>query len=429
MHYVFFEMRQWILGFILAGIALGMLPSGKLRADETSQPPKAEVSQEAQMQTVVQDNKAFALQLYAQLKKQQGNLIFSPYSISSALAMTYVGASGVTFDEMQRALHFSLGQQETLNAFSKLNRFFTTHTSDSDPNFRLLLANSLWVQSGFSLLPSFVDKISGSFLSVLRSVDFANQTEAARTEINQWVKEHTQGRIVDLLQSRDIKPSTRTVLVSAIYLKASWQTVFESKNTQQAPFIALDRTSTVSMMDNTSMYSLYKDDSFAMVEIPYKIAGMSSPKLAMLVLLPHDKNEIGSLENQLTDVSLGQWIDSMKRQRVHLLLPKFTFAEGFSLNDVLKQLGMTSAFIPNQADFSKMTGNKDLMIGQVAHKAFIVVDENGTEAAAATSVSMNLTAVYEPELPYEFRADHPFVFVIYEKSTGSILFMGRVMSP
>lgn len=418
-------MRHWFLGLMILGCAFGIVPSVPLQGEDKPQPPKNE---EASMQTVAKDNQTFALQLYAELKKQQGNLIFSPYSISSALAMTYAGAAGKTLEEMQKTLHFSLGQSETLNGFAALNRFFTAHSSDADPNFRLLLANSLWVQSGFNLLPSFTDDMTTYFLSALRVADFAHQTEAARTAINQWVREHTQGRIVDLIQPNNLKPSTRSVLVSAIYMKANWQDAFDPKNTQSAPFFAGDKTIAVSMMDKTAFYPLYKSDSFAMLEIPYKPAGTASPKLAMLVILPQDRNDLGTVEGQLTESNLMQWIDSMKRQRVHLLLPKFTFTAGFSLNDTLQQLGMVAAFNPSEADFSKMTGSKDLSISQVAHKAFIAVDEYGTEAAAATSVTMNLTAVFEPEPPYEFRADHPFIFVIYDKSTGSILFMGRVLS-
>ena len=431
------KIGPYIFCLLLAIVAFGAFPAVELHAlvqneqnpQSKNSNPDASEPAEIKIQSVVRDNNTFATQLYALLKKQEGNLFFSPYSISSALAMTYAGASGITQEQMQKVLHFSLPETETLAGFSALQHFFTRR-SDVELSPRLLLANSLWIQSGFSLLPSFLDVMTRNFLAALHEVDFSKHTEDARTEINRWVKEHTEGRISDLLSSNDLQSSTRLVLASAIYMKANWLVPFDEKNTHSGSFFSPGKTVSVPMMDHTGFFPLYQGDSFAALELPYRSApGTSSPKLAMLVLLPKEKQGIASFEAELTEPNLAKWITLLKQQRVHILLPKFTFTQSFSLNDALKNLGMGSAFIPNQADFSRMTGSKDLMIGQVVHKAFIAVDENGTEAAAATAVSMNLTAILEPEKPYEFIVDHPFGFVIFEKTTGSILFIGRVSTP
>lgn len=376
---------------------------------------------------LVKDNNLFALRLYAQLRSSSGNLVFSPYSISSALGMVYVGAAGSTAEQMKKALSFTMHHPEQEAAFYWLTKYLTTYTSDFGPNFRLLIENSLWIQNGQQLLPAFQKTMNDYFRANIRQVDFISRSDAVRDMINRWVADHTQGRITSILQPNDLTSSTRLVLVSAFYMKARWNQVFDVTRTQKASFFPVSsKTISVPMMETTATFPFYQDELVQVLELPYALPKRDSLELTMVVMLPAKGVDIADLETKLSGDQLQHWRSRLVQQRVDVIFPKFTSTAAFSLNDSLQNMGMKDAFT-NRADFSRITGAADLSIGKVLHKAFIAVDENGTEAAAATAVTMNRTSMSAP--PVVFRADHPFIYMIIEKTTGSILLMGRLSTP
>jgi serpin B len=395
-------------------------------APEVPENVGASIDQE-KIDVLVKGNNLFALRLYGQLRSSNGNLVFSPYSISSALGMLYAGAAGSTAEQMKKVLNFSLHQPDQEAAFYWLTKYLTAYTSDFGPNFRLLIENSLWVQNGQPLLPEFQKTMSDYFRTNIKQVDFISRSDATRNTINRWVADHTQGRITTILQPNDLASSTRLVLVSAFYMKARWNQVFDASRTQKAPFFpAPSKTILVSMMETTASFPFYQDENVLVVELPYAPPKRDFLQLAMLVMLPAKGLDLDDLEKKLSGDQLQKWRTQMVEQRVNVILPKFTSTAAFSLNDSLQNMGMKDAFT-NGADFSRITGTTDLSIGKVLHKAFISVDENGTEAAAATAVTMNRTSM--PSQPVVFRADRPFVYIVVEKSTGAILLMGRLSTP
>lgn len=373
------------------------------------------------LQNLVDSNNAFAWKLYSQFDEEDGNLIFSPYSISTAFAMVYAGSEGRTAQEIKKVFQFPSAQKQVAEVYNELQSHLSALGMAND-NLQLMPANSLWMQTGFPIIPEFLKTITNQFKGALRRVDFVGQQEIARGEINRWVREKTQGKIVDILQPHTISSSTRLVLISALYLKGRWQTPFDSKLTRQAPFFpSQERSVTVPMMENTATYRYGRQKEFAIIELPYtSVKGM---ELSFFVLLPHAKNGLEDLEKTWTPSQWKDWLLDMKMEQVKLTLPKFKITWETSLKDTLQQMGLRAPF-SDEADFSRIVQGKALQIGQALHKAFIAVDESGTEAAAATSVSINLTSMQGP--PILFKADHPFLFIIAEQETGAILFIGRL---
>jgi serpin B len=374
------------------------------------------------VQQLIHGNNTFAFELYALLQEQSGNLFFSPYSISSALAMTYAGARGNTALEMQQVLHFSLGEEETHPAFSELNR--ALRKLQKKGALQLLIANSLWPQKEYPLLLDYRRLTQDYYGISITPVDYINTTEAARQTINQWVEDQTQARIKELIQPGHLTPSTRLALVNAIYFKGIWEHPFNSKYTAEAVFhVTPQQTTTVFMMTQTRSFRYAEEEDLQMMELPY-----AGGALSMLVILPKGNDALDKVEAKLTPDHLERWRQHLSEQEVCIRLPKFRITWGaYALNKSLESLGMTNAF-STAADFSGMSSQTPgLFIGMVLHKAFIAVNEEGTKAAAATAVTMLEKSLPRP-IPV-FNADHPFIFLIEDHRTGSILFLGRVDDP
>ncbi len=366
-------------------------------------------------------NNAFALNLYGKLKDQEGNLFFSPFSISTALAMTYAGARGETEAQMRKALHFYMGQRGLHPACKSLIEDLNARQKAG--GYELSVANALWGQKGYGFLKEFLDLTRENYGAGLNEVDFAGATEAARQGINKWAEDETRGKIKDLIPPGVLNALTRLVLTNAIYFKGNWASQFKKGDTQNAPFTLLDgKKVNVPMMQQTRKYPYLKTDTFQALELPYV-----GEELSMVVLLPRKVDGLADFEKSLTHKGLTEWVEALRKEEVAVYLPKFKMTSSFSLSEVLQSLGMPDAFSLGLADFSGMTGNKDLFISAVIHKAFVDVNEEGTEAAAATAGVMALERVPAP--PPVFRADHPFLFLIRDRRTGSILFMGRVVNP
>jgi len=345
---------------------------------------------------------------------QDGNLFLSPYSVSSALAMVYGGARGETAEQMNLTLHFG-GQGATHPAFSHLRA--TLNGIQKKGHVQLSVANSLWPQKGYAFLPDYLSLTTEFYGSEIVPVDFKGDTENARQKINGWVEDETNDRIKDLIPEGMLDPLTRLVLANAIYFKGDWANQFKPGRTRPAPFKLIDGTSVdVPMMSQTEDFRLAHTDEFQALELPYE-----GGDLSMLILLPGESDKLPNLEKSLTlETITGLEFNEME---VMVQLPKFKLESTFYLGRALAAMGMPLAF-SRQADFSGMDGSKELYIGAVVHKAFVEVDEKGTEAAAATAVGMRVTS-----MPPQFIANRPFLFLIRENFTGVILFIGRVADP
>jgi len=372
------------------------------------------------------NNAAFAFDLYRLLADGGNNLFFSPHSISLALAMTYAGARTDTERQMADALRFVMPQDRLHPTFNALDQVLATRGEGADgkdeQGFRLNIVNAIWGQSGFEFLEPFLDVLAESYGAGLRVLDFAGDSEGSRVKINHWVSEQTEGRIEDLIPAGAIDALTRLVLTNAIYYNAAWASPFTPERTQDGEFSLLEgNTVTVPMMRQSEHLGYAPGAGFQAVELPY-----DGHELSMIILLP-DTGEFAAFEEALDADLFGSIIDSIELQQVALAMPKFEFESEFNLNRALAELGMATAF-GGDADFSGMTGGTDLFISDVIHKAFVSVDEAGTEAAAATAVVMRLTAA-GPEEPVEVVVNRPFVFAIRDIQTGAVLFVGRVVDP
>lgn len=378
----------------------------------------------ADEQNVIAGNTEFATDLYAKLRTQDGNLFFSPYSISTALAMTYGGARGETAEQMATALHFDLPEGELAPAFGELQGGL--NAVQSEGYVQLAVANSLWPQAGYKFRQDYLDLCDKYYGTSIQPVDYIGNTEGARQTINAWVEKKTNDKIVDLLKPGALTRETRLTLVNAIYFKGSWVNKFKPEATHDEPFHVSPETSvTAPLMHQTDEFGYAEFPYLQVLELPY-----TGGEVSMVVLLPRTVDGIGKLEAQLTPPNLAKWTAPLESQQVQVFLPKFKATSEFSLGRTLAEMGMPDAFIYGKADFSGMDGARDLYISKVVHKAYVDVDEEGTEAAAATGVVMTRALAMPDEQPIPvFRADHPFLFLIRDNQTGSILFLGRVMDP
>ena len=376
------------------------------------------------MQNITASNTEFASDLYAKLRSQDGNLFFSPYSISTALAMTYGGARGETAKQMAQTFHFDLPDNQLAPAFGALAN--SLNAVQSKGQVRLAIANSLWPQAGYPFRQDYLDLCEKYYGASIQPVDYAGNTEGARKTINTWVERKTMDKIVDLLKPGTLNQTTSLVLVNAIYFKGNWVHKFKPEATRDAPFhVSPETTATAPLMHQTDDFGYAEFPDLQVLELPYL-----GNDVSMVVLLPRDADGLGKLEEQLTAPKLAAWTAALKSQKVQVFLPKFKATSQFSLGGTLAEMGMPDAFVYPKADFSGMDGTHNLYISDVIHKAYVDVDEQGTEAAAATGVLMRAGAIARPMAPIPvFRADHPFLFLIRDNRTGSVLFLGRVTDP
>ena len=365
---------------------------------------------------LVKASNQFGLDIYSRLSQKPGNVFISPWSLSSALSMTYEGARGDTADEMKNVMHLpdaEARQSSFARLFNDINK--------KDKKYLLYTANALWAQEGFDFLPEYFNLVEKYYAGKASNVDFAGDLEESRKTINKWVKDNTNDRIKNLFPSGSLNALTRLVLTNAVYFKGSWDMQFDKKSTHSADFRtgagSVVQVDMMSMQDKE--FSYYEDDKLQVLEMDY-----AGDDLSMLVLLPKEDG-LDWLESTISADALADWRKGLHEEKLDVYIPKFTFETKYFLNDVLKEMGMPLAF-SEDADFSGMDGRKDLFIGIVVHQAFVEVNEEGTEAAAATGVGMTLTAM---PMTKTFRADRPFLFVIQQKNTGNILFLGRVVDP
>lgn len=371
---------------------------------------------------VVKANNRFAFDFYSNIKDKQENkeknIFFSPYSISTALAMTCEGARGKTAEEMQSVFHFPKDDNVRRSSFAAVYN----KLNPVNAGYKLSTANSLWVQQDYPFLSEYLTAVEKYYAGKATNVDFVHKTEETRQTINKWVEDETNNKIKDLIPQGTLDAATRLVLTNAIYFKGTWVKQFEKSETSEADFkVSEEKTVRVQMMsrtDDKSLFNYAETDDLQILEMMYK-----GEKISMIVLLP--KNNMSSVENLINSEKLTEWRGMLKEERVNVYMPKFTFTTKYDLNENLIEMGMPSAFSFGAADFSGMDGSKSLFISKVLHQAFIDVNEQGTEAAAATAVIVTMGISLHPT----FNADHPFIFLIQDRETGNILFMGRVVDP
>jgi len=417
---------------LIASIQMAQPAAGEVLESDKERVTSPNVSA-ADVALLVEGNSAFALELYQAIREEEGNLFYSPYSISVALAMTYAGARGETTQQMADTLHFLLEQEKLHPAFNWLDVEFAKRGEGAEgkdgEGFRLNIVNAIWGQKDYEFLTDFLDVLAENYGAGLRILDFMTETEKSRLAINDCVSDQTEGRIEDLIPQGAIDALTRLVLANAIYFNAAWEHPFDKKITADGPFYLLDGGQVgVPMMRQTKSFGYTEGEGYQAVELRYDIGELSDGKaLSMVIMLP-ETGQFEAFEGGLQAQKLDDIISDLRLTEVALTMPKFEFDSEFSLKDTLAEMGMPDAFSPDDADFSGMTGNRELFISDVVHKAFVSVDEAGTEAAAATAVIVGTTSVpVEPPVPVTI--DRPFIFLIRDIETGAILFIGRVVNP
>lgn len=377
---------------------------------------------------VIQGNNQFALDLYQRYQSKEGNIFFSPYSISTAFAMSYEGARSTTADQIRQTLHFPTDrntlQNGSLALYSQINQ----------PNkpYQLSTANALWAEKTYPFSQEYLNAAKEFYRGEIMNLDFVNNAETSRVFINDWVAKRTNDKILDLLPANSLDSLTRLVLTNAVYFKGDWVKQFDPELTRPDKFqLNSTETADIELMRATSeeaTFNYAESEQMQIIELPY-----SGDDLSMLIMLPKntdETNNLAALEKNFTIDQLANWKSNLQNKRVFLYLPKFKLETSYDLAQDLIELGMPEAF-STEADFSGMTGFKDLNISAVIHKAFVEVNEEGTEAAAATAISQRAGSAYNPNAPVipTFRADHPFILLIQQKENGNILFMGRISNP
>ena len=401
------------------------------RTDEPMATPQtAAPATRAEQAQLAQDNAEFALNLYHELRATRDNLFYSPYSVSQALAMTYAGARGDTERSMADTLHFTLPQERLHQTFQALREELASRTQDNGAvgDFSLHIANAVWGQEDHPFSPAFTDTLSEKYAAGVKPADYTGNPDGATEEINAWVADQTKDRIKNLVPPGAIDPLTRMVLTNAIYFKAPWTEQFRPAT--PGPFRLLDGSAvTTDMMTHDSEdYAHAAAESYQAVDLPYQ-----GHQTSMTLVVP-DEGRFQEVEDSLDALKLQDIFAKLQSRHVYLEMPKFRIESKFRLNNTLKQMGMPNAFDSTAADFSGMDESscaagdpRCLYIGATIHQSFISVDEKGTEAAAATAVLMRNESM--PQNPVSLTIDRPFIFVIRDRPTGAILFIGRLTDP
>ena len=363
-----------------------------------------------------------ATSLYRSLAADRENLFFSPYSISAALAMCQEGASGATREEIEAALGRRGEGDRLIEAFGDLQQVLASRARPAPKPFHLSIASSLWCQTGYPVNPAFMETLRNQLGADVKETDFAGAPTEAVRDVNLWVNEATRGKIREILFESQLDALTRVILANAIYFKAPWLNQFDEEDTKPEPFRLLHgRRVDVPMMHATEYRRYARGRRFQALEVPY-----GNERVVMLLLLP-DEGQFEAVERELDVGSVVELTRSVNSVEVALALPRFRVESSLNLCEALTRIGIKGAFAPG--DFTRVSTEPGFALGDVLHKAVVDVDERGTEAAAVTAMVMLGAAARKPPRPIEFRVDRPFLFLIEDKPTGTILFLGRVLDP
>jgi serpin B len=368
------------------------------------------------LSSLVDSLNLFSIDFYQKISEnKKDNIFFSPYSIFVALSMAYEGAYGNTAQQMYNILRFLQNDSATQGSFGRIYNLL----NQKQTGYKISTANAFWIQQNYPFLSGYVNLLKNYYMAEANELDFSKNVEAAGI-INSWIENQTNGKIKDMIDSAALSEFTRLVLTNAIYFKGLWENPFDPKYTSQMDFkLNSNETAKVDIMSLTGCTFNYTEtDELQILKLPYKESDLS-----MVIILPKD-NDISIADSALNALDLEDWRSSLQEIKINIDIPKFKFETEYNLNNILKNMGMIDAFSANDADFSGMDGTKNLFISNVLHKAFVEVDEEGTEAAAATAVIVTTSMITT-----NFNADHPFVFLIQHEETGAILFMGKIMNP
>lgn len=411
----------FVIGLIILIVLTLPVSTAHAQQAETVQSDAAQQQDGDPVTELVDGNSEFAFDLYAALRENEGNLFYSPYSISTAFGMVYAGAGGNTEQQIADTMHFTLPQEELHPAFNALNQTLSSSTvTEDDVPFTLTVANSLWPQVDYAFQQSFMDTMSENYADSLQEVDYSTEAtrEEARLSINEWISDNTAGKFEELLKPGILKPETRLAIVNAIYFNAEWVKEFDEASARS--FVRLDEsTVTVPMMSKRDDLGYTNGKDYQAVALPYK-----GERGQMIVILP-DEGQFAEVEERLSTEFLQQMLEQLRVQDMFINFPKFDFEADIDLRRLLPEMCMTDAFLEGAADFTRMTQEEPLVLTDALHKASITVNERGTEAVGVTVVMPGVTSV--PEL--YMAIDRPFIFLIHDKQTGSVLFMGRISDP
>lgn len=412
-------------GIVLAGLLGGVMAQklnafGSLLNSQKPESPRlnAQLPNASVDSKVVAANTKFGFKLYKEILKQDSNknVFVSPTSVAIALSMTYNGASGETQQAMAKALEL---QGITLPTVNQANNALKASLENADHEVQLSIANSLWAKQGVTFKPDFMERNRQFYGAKVTELDFTN-AEATRT-INNWVKENTRGKIDQVVDQ--LKPDDVLFLINAIYFKGNWTKKFDQNQTAERPFYLSNGTQKQHpMMSQSGKYRYYENETFQAVSLPY-----GKGRLSLYVFLPRENNSLDAFQQQLAVENWQQWMNQFRMRNGSIQLPRFKFDYDIQLNNALKVLGMESAF-SDGADFSNMT-SASVAINEVKHKTFVEVNEEGTEAAAVTSVGVALTSAKMPEEPFQMVVNRPFFCAIRDNQTGTVLFMGSLREP
>jgi len=416
---------------LVLSLSFAFCAAGCARESDVAKSPKErETSPQVRVQDIsraVLDNNTFALDLYRRLAGRSGNLVVSPYSLSIALAITYAGARGQTKQEIATALHFTFAKDELHRTLNALDLDLTNRAQNAE-QFQLLCANSLWAQRGYPFQSTFLDTLAQYYGEEVRLTDFAAKPQAAKTAVNAWARDKTLGKVPDILGSDELDARTRMLLANAIHFKGKWKYPFPKALTTKETFTLLNNTKVpVPMMAANLMgskhYDLYKyteGSCYQALELPYR-----GDQFAILILLP-EQGYFQSVQAMLVGDLVTGIAKAMTLRKVEIHLPKFRFTTRLSVKPALQAMGIRTIFASGDADFTEIEPKRELFIRDVVHAATVSVDEEGTEAAAASAVSLTMCA--GPSV-VRFSADRPFLFVIRDTKTGALLLIGRVLDP
>ncbi len=405
----------------LVVVVAAVFSLGLLQKTETKKIVTAKLADETsytaeRLDSLVDSLNAFTFDFYKKISDDKSkNVFFSPYSIFVALSMAYEGARGNTSEQMYYILNILQNDSATRGSFGRIYNLL----NQKQEGYSINTANAFWTQQNYSFLKEYISILESYYIAEANELDFSKNVEAAET-INAWIEENTNGKIKDMIDPGALSALTRLVLTNAIYFKGLWANQFDPDNTNKEDFkITSDETVEVDMMHLSDIKFNYTETKdMQVLKLPYK-----GNDLSMVIILPKENN-ISVVESELNPANLTNWISSLNEIEININIPRFKFEAEYTLNDVLDEMGMKDAFVPDIADFSGMDGTTDLYISHVLHKAFVEVNEEGTEAAAATAVIVATKAITDI-----FNADHPFVFLIQHEETGAILFMGKIMNP
>jgi len=370
--------------------------------------------------TLVDSLNDFSFNFYNQIKEtEEGNIFFSPYSIFTAFSMAYEGARGNTSTQMQNVLNVLQNDSATLGSFGRIYNLL----NQNQEGYEISTANAFWAHQDYEFLQEYLGLLQNFYMAEAYELDFSKNVEAAET-INNWIEEQTHDKIKDMIQSSMLSDLTKLVLTNAIYFKGLWEKQFDPDDTYEADFeLSTGETVTVDMMDSDSEDSNYnytETEDLQILKLNYE-----GKNLSMIIVLPKENN-ISIAESAINYENLSNWRNDFNEIEIDVEIPKFKFETKYLLNDLLKEMGIVDAFLSGVADFSGMDGTNYLFISTAIHQAYVEVNEEGTEAAAATAITIELGIALDPN---EFRADHPFIFLIQHEETGAVLFMGKVMNP